>query len=657
MEAPLFLCYNILNNHNNKDNYLIKSVFAVLQQQEVGRMAADKDKRAVVEKIAGDQAAGGREDGNPHLVEQTLSAEQIEELKKSVTSLLDNMPALTFSKDANNGKYLICNRKFAEYAGKKTPAEVAGLTDFDIFDKATAVHFAEDDKIALFMDKPHVFYEDVPDASGYSRHFQTTKLKYTNASGKLCLLGMSVDVTQVVAEMSEAIQEKAEVQEAYKKARYDNATYSSIVRALSADYTFLYYVNLETDRFVEYNTGLMGKEMAEARREGDFFNASRRDARKMLHPADQEIFLKAFTKENILRSIDKYGTFTLTYRLLVNGVPSYVNMKATRMKGDEKHIIIGVNNVDAQMKYQEEAERIQEERITYARMTALAGDYIGIYTVDPVTDYYVEYSASRDYEGLGLTKEGHDFFGVSRAESGRAICPEDLDRFLSMFTKEKIMAEIEQNGIFELTYRLMMEGTPTYVSLKAALVKEKEGPRLIVGVSNIDARVKREQEYANNLTEARNRANIDALTGVKNKFAYANAEAHLNGRIGAGEPVAFAVSICDINGLKKVNDEQGHQAGDRYIREGCMIICKVFAHSPVFRVGGDEFAVISQGADYENIDSLVEKVAEINAANRAAGKVVIACGMSKFNSDQNVAEVFKRADAHMYENKKKLKGL
>ena len=586
-----------------------------------------------------------------------MTAEKKEGLSGLVKCLLDNMPALAFTKDAGNGKYLVCNQRFAEYVHKESPLDVVGLTDADLLDKATAAYFAETDKKVLSMDKPYVFYEEVTDADGRLRQFQTTKLHFSDASGRRCLLGMCVDVTEVAAEREAAKQEQARVQEAYEKARYDTATYSNIVRALSADYTFLYYVNLETDRFVEYNTGGKGREMAEARREDDFFNASRRDARKMLHPADQDVFIKAFTKENILRCINKNGTFTLTYRLLVNGVPSYVNMKATRMEGDEKHIIIGVNNVDAQMKYQEEAERIREERITYSRMTALAGNYIGIYTVNPATDYYVEYSATRDYEGLGLTKEGNDFFGVSRAESGRAIYEEDLPRFLSMFTKEKIMEEIGQNGIYELMYRLMIDGTPTYVSLKAALVEEKDGSRLIVGVSNIDARIKREQEYANNLTEARNKANIDALTGVKNKHAYADAEANLDRRIRENQPVAFAVTVCDVNGLKKINDELGHQAGDRFIRIACMIVCKVFAHSPVFRIGGDEFAVISQGADYENIDRLLDQIAEHNKKNADAAGVVIACGMSKFNNDNNVAAVFGRADALMYENKKKLKGL
>ncbi len=604
-----------------------------------------------------EENAEAREAGSRLSTVTNEPSEKIEELRRSVESLLVNMPALTFSKDVEHGKYLACNQKFAEYAHKETPMGVVGLTDFEIFDAVTAAHFVEDDKKALSMDRPHVFYEDVPDAAGNQRQFQTTKLKFTDTNGRLCLLGMCVDITEILAEMESVKEEKAKVQEAYEKARFDSATYSGIVRALSADYTSLYYVNIETEEFVEYRTGTGKKELAEERRGTDFFNSSRRDAQKKLYPGDMDIFMKAFTKENIHRSIDEHGAFRLTYRLMADGAPVYVSMKATHMDGDEKHIIIGVNNVDAQMKFQEEAARIREERITYSRITALAGDYIVIYTVDPVTDYYEEYSATKDYEEFGLEKRGENFFGKSREEIGHLLYPEDLDRVLSMLTKENVMREIGQNGVFELTYRLLLEGVPVYVSLKAAMVEEKDGKRLIVGVSNIDARIKREQEYANNLTEARNKANLDALTGVKNKHAYTDAEMQLNHRISENQPVAFAISVFDLNGLKKVNDIQGHQAGDRYIRQACQIICNVFKHSPVFRIGGDEFVVISQGGDFENIDSLMGMIAEHNEKNIAIGGVVIAGGTAKYDHDRNVAEVFRRADAHMYENKKKLKGI
>jgi hypothetical protein len=117
----------------------------------------------------------------------------------AVAALLTNMPAMTFSKDISTGKYLACNQSFAEYAHKDTPEGVVGLTDHEIFDKDTADHFVEDDQKALSMDgEAYVFFEDVPDAGGVNiRNLQTTKITFTDDTGRLCLLGMCVDVTEM----------------------------------------------------------------------------------------------------------------------------------------------------------------------------------------------------------------------------------------------------------------------------------------------------------------------------------------------------------------------------------------------------------------------------------------------------------------------------
>ena len=115
------------------------------------------------------------------------------------------------------------------------------------------------------------------------------------------------------------------------------------------------------------------------------------------------------------------------------------------------------------------------------------------------------------------------------------------------------------------------------------------------------------------------------------------------------------MTILDVNDLKKVNDTEGHEAGDRYLREACMVICRIFSHSPVFRVGGDEFAVISQGSDCDRIEELIAQVAEHNREALHVGGVVIACGMARYEHDGGVAPVFERADHNMYENKSELK--
>ena len=203
-----------------------------------------------------------------------------------------------------------------------------------------------------------------------------------------------------------------------------------------------------------------------------------------------------------------------------------------------------------------------------------------------------------------------------------------------------------------MRYRLVLNGVPHYVNLKAALVEEKDEPQLIVGINDIDAHVKQELEYERNLSQARAKANVDALTGVRNKHAYVDYEEKLNKRIENGENVEFALLVFDVNNLKEVNDTYGHQTGDRYICDTAKIICDIFKHSPVFRIGGDEFVAIADGADYKEADKLLEQLKENNAT---PGAIVIAYGLARNEGDRNVAAVFARADALMYENKRMLK--
>ena len=153
-------------------------------------------------------------------------------------------------------------------------------------------------------------------------------------------------------------------------------------------------------------------------------------------------------------------------------------------------------------------------------------------------------------------------------------------------------------------------------------------------------------------------ANTDSLTGVRNKHAYSELEALLNRKIEEKEIQRLAVAVCDINGLKHVNDTQGHAAGDKLIKDACAMICNYFKHGAVFRIGGDEFAVILQN---EACDALTEV---LNALNRKVEEnvktngVVVSVGSSVLKQeDRQLRDVFDRADQIMYERKKELKAM
>lgn len=434
-------------------------------------------------------------------------------------------------------------------------------------------------------------------------------------------------------------------------------TSADIAQALASDYFSIYCVDMETESFLEFSASNAYRTLGIETRGKDFFQLSRDNALRSIDPRDHAFFLDTFRKENILASLQAGHPFTMTYRLLFQGRPTYVQMKATSIdQTDLRHLVIGVSNVDEQMKHREAMERIKEARVTYNRISALSGDLLAIYTVDPVTDDYTEYSAAEDYAGLHLEKTGTDFFRRARDGSLHALFSEDVDLFASAFTRENVFQEIEADGLFTLTYRLMLRGEPTYVNLKAARVEEKDGPQLIVGLVNINAQVRREQDYERKLAAARSRANIDALTGVRNKHAYVDLEAQIDREIQAGTSDPFALVIFDVNGLKDVNDTLGHQAGDKFLQDACSEICRLFKHSPVFRIGGDEFVAVARGQDYEDLDALIETLDRNNQERLTAGGIVIARGMARFNGYHSVGALFEDADRRMYENKRDLKG-
>ena len=177
------------------------------------------------------------------------------------------------------------------------------------------------------------------------------------------------------------------------------------------------------------------------------------------------------------------------------------------MEDDNRYIVIGVTNIDEQMRQRHEEKRMKEERTTYERIHALTGNFIAIYVVDPVSDRYREFGSADGYdERFGQSKEGERFFDTARESALVHNYPEDMNLFLS-----------------------------------------------------------------------------------------------------------------------------------------------------VFRVGGDEFAVICQGSDYECVDELLAKMRDNNGIASRTGGITIACGMARFEEDECVASVFERADSSMYENKKALK--
>ena len=152
---------------------------------------------------------------------------------------------------------------------------------------------------------------------------------------------------------------------------------------------------------------------------------------------------------------------------------------------------------------------------------------------------------------------------------------------------------------------------------------------------------------------------IDPLTHVKNKNAYELEKERLQKqmRMGIAE---YALLMMDVNHLKMVNDTYGHDYGDLYLLNCCRLICRVFQHSPVYRIGGDEFLVLLENSDYQKRDELLaefDRLSEESWKEKEFWKQLsVAKGLAVCSSDDTTPEdLQRRADHMMYEDKKRMK--
>ena len=429
-------------------------------------------------------------------------------------------------------------------------------------------------------------------------------------------------------------------------------TYAHIAGSLASRYEVIYYINTDTNEYTQYSASEEYAKLGTTNQGEDFFKDAERDIKEYIHPDDVRRTLKQVNKERLMQDLRKTGSVTLSYRQLLGDRHQYMNMLVVQPKNDPHHIVIGVFNTDEQVRRE---QLIRAESQTFSDISmALAQRYEVIYHVNIITNEYAEYSASDKYARLKVGTKGKDFFAESQANMKRDIYPEDLPMMLLSMQKENLLNSLASFGKTFLNYRLMLDGRPQYVSLYAVRPKE-DSEHIIIAVANVDAAKRMEIAYQN----AMDMANKDALTCVKNKRAYVQAETDLDEQIKNYNHSPFAIVVCDVNGLKRVNDTQGHKAGDDFIRSACSMICTTFKHSPVFRIGGDEFAVILKGHDYEQRSELMKQLSVTLDSNRYNGAVILATGISDFDpvKDMRVQDVFERADALMYADKELCKQL
>lgn len=136
---------------------------------------------------------------------------------------------------------------------------------------------------------------------------------------------------------------------------------------------------------------------------------------------------------------------------------------------------------------------------------------------------------------------------------------------------------------------------------------------------------------------------IDSLTGIKNRNVMNN---HVDQIVSGQEPMPLAVLFADLNGLKRMNDVQGHSAGDKMLQSAASILQGVFHDGEVYRAGGDEFMVLVPEIEE---DELQKRIARVHLLSKKTEDVSFSIGVCY--GESNIRRAMRLADERMYAEK------
>ncbi len=303
--------------------------------------------------------------------------------------------------------------------------------------------------------------------------------------------------------------------------------------------------------------------------------------------------------------------------------------------------------------YQERAKLIQVKDEEMWFVEALLDDTLNI-----LSEYYKKIARVNLFTGkftpIRLVKTEWDEWPVKSndfmqwvnwmVKTGH-IHPDDEKEFLDFVNMDHMrhmMKKWKSGDVVSVRYRRRMQGEYYYVDLELipSVNYTDADPEVLVLVHDIDAKVRHDEEEKEVLEKE---GFQDEMTTMKNRRAYERDRAAI---IESGKSVAIV--FVDVNGLKFINDRQGHEAGDYHLMRMAALLMEFFRPEDCYRTGGDEFIVMIPGAPKESLDSRVENYRKAIQQDSMPGASI---GYAYSQNGLDFEKVYRQAEALMYEDK------
>ena len=365
--------------------------------------------------------------------------------------------------------------------------DIFGCANLDEFKSLTSftfkgmVHPEDYDRISVSIIQQIDASEDHMDYAEYRIIRRDGKIRWVDDYGHYC---ETKAYSGVYVVFISDITEKREQRE------IDKATRDAVISTLTNVYNTVWLISdVATERSTLFHSDLddaHSEAIRNALNHAKYTDTKTEYVVTMVAKEDQERMQEQIGLPYILKQLETRDQFSVSFiRELESGPRHYrIDIGKVFMPGGRIGVTMGFKDVDDEIrqeramqealddarKAEAEYRQVAAERMTYEKVAkALADDYFSIYIVDPDSGKFVEYNATREYDSLGVEKMGEDFFALSRKNIERLIYIDDRERFLGTFSKEKVMSILERDGSFTMKYRLVVGGTPTWVSMKAIL--------------------------------------------------------------------------------------------------------------------------------------------------------------------------------------------
>lgn len=310
----------------------------------------------------------------------------------------------------------------------------------------------------------------------------------------------------------------------------------------------------------------------------------------LVYANDLNEYKNFIARKNLIANIFESAKNTLTYRCIVDGQYHWVTEEFIRPKD------FSLQNPVVVLTKKLADEKICNENTAVRELNF---DFHKILQVDLFFDSYTIIKA-RDGE-VPVSEGSKKFLSqwLMETRDSEIIHPDDSDVFKRM-TEIDYMRRffLEKRGNLRIRYRRKSNGEFRWVVFEAVPSPDftLQNQNIMIYVRDI------EDEYAEQMKKQKSLEKIsfeDSLTGLQNRTAYNQAVASISKRTSGSCGVIFS----DLNGLKYMNDNFGHAAGDKYLKSFAEFLRKSFRTNSCYRIGGDEFITIIQDSTEEEFNA------------------------------------------------------